>query len=723
MKTELNRPLDKPYFLLRTHDGISHFFDPQVERLFSSDKDGLFRFMPKARIVERNGVKSVSFQLTKPQAKTLRPLKAITHPELKALKVAALNFYKPKREITKFESSLRKAFQLPDPELEPDAYYLWGSRKKPKLLVLWGVEKVPGSSLPIVNFPSSKSGSLGDSVTEKLKIKVIRRTKEWVLTTSALCMVALGALAFALAKDKAPPEVSQVSSVNDPRAISVIFDEAVDPSSLGVETFKIRNTAHILIPRLDPDNPKRVILGLNENLRDGEDYFLDFGLQEKPSDLAGNFLGEKQILDSERLRQFRFEDQRPPRVLEVEPLPPHSLIVRLNEAISRRSAMRPSTFRLSDFRLTNTELSEDSLEVTLEFEETLVHNGSYLLEINGLEDDSEYRNQLHDKIEFRYLDTFAPDLISCSEGAGQAEVILRFDECLDPNTALNPKNYKIGENVLIKNVSSYMAYHDPKWGKESFTAVRLLTEPLVRSKEYTIEVNSIGDRMTPSNQMDKQEGKFSFHGALDRSPPFVRKIRGSANSLLIEFSEILDPDKISADDFHLRDLQRNKEIKIGSFNRGIRSGVTFVNASLETTQYPGRLFHLLVKNCTDASGNKAHLEKTYNARGLFREPISIMPSTPLSAGQSEIQFRLPLGVKWDAKGIEKVEAYGISTTGGGGVEVEKLEYESSSGMGQVKLNLKTPIGNGNYQFYIEGAKLSDGTIVDRAYRGLVAIGS
>jgi hypothetical protein len=41
----------------------------------------------------------------------------------------------------------------------------------------------------------------------------------------------------------------------------------------------------------------------------------------------------------------------------------------------------------------------------------------------------------------------------------------------------------------------------------------------------------------------------------------------------------------------------------------------------------------------------------------------------------------------------------------------------------VKLNLRNPLEVGSYQFYLEGAVLSDGSLVDRPYRGIVEIGS
>jgi len=723
MKTEIIRKLDKNYFLLRTHDGLGHFLEAQVKRLFGSEKNGLSRFLPKATIIENGGERSVSYQLTKSQAKTIRPLKSITHPELKALRNAAKSFYTIKKESTKFEANLRKAFYLPDPDLEPDAYYLWGSRKSPKLLVIWGIEKVPGTSLPIIVDSEQKEKNNPESVVSKLKRKVIRRTREWIMTATTCCLAIVGATLFMLSKDTSPPEVSEVNSINNPYYITITFDEEIDPTSIDKDTFKIRNTAHILTPSLIPEYPNKVILSLSQKLEDGEDYFLDFGLQSKPSDLAGNRLNDEQIRNSETLREFRFEDQIPPEIVEVEPLPPSSLIVRFSEAVSRRSAIRPSTFRLSNFRLADGILSEDRTQITLEFYETLVHNGSYVLEINELEDDSEYRNQLVDKIEFRYVDTFAPDLISTEEGASQSEIIIRFDECLDPLTALNPENYKVGNGVDILQVTPFKEFDDPKWGKGSFTAVRLVTSPLIKREEYPIEVTSIGDRMSPKNLMGAQSTTFSFNGAMDRSPPFITKVKGSQNNLYVEFSEILNFEKTEAENFVLRDLKRDKEVVVGSITKEIRGGSTLVRASLPISQYPGRLYHLSVKNCTDASGNESHLEKTYEARGLFREPIAIQVAAPLAIGESRIRFNLPSGVKWDSSDISKIEAYGISTTGGNNVQVEHLSYEDENEMSVVKLNLKAPLVDGSYQFYIEGAKLMDGTIVDRPYRGLVAVGS
>ena len=724
MKTQIIRKLDKSYFLLRTHDKIDHFLQPQVERIFHSSKNSMGRFLPPAKIIQEKGGRSVCYYLTKMQAKTLRPLKEITLPELNALKKAATDFLSPEKETTKYEKSLRRAFCLPDPELEPDSYFLWGTKRNPKLLILWGIEKVPGSSLPV--FTTEKSGHLNnDNIISKLSKRVIRRTREWVGTTIFATIFAIGLSSVFFLKDTSPPEVMEVTSRNDPHTIWVKFDEGIAPETISEESFKIRNTAYVLVPSVNQKDKKLIQLTSSVPLEDEVDYFLDFGLKNKLSDLAGNLVSEKEIRDSERIREFRYEDLLPPQILEVEPLPPHSLIVRFNEAVSRRSAIRPSTFRLSNFRLIDAILDEESFkEVTLKFEETLVHNGSYLLEVNGLEDDSEFRNQLNDKVEFRYLDTFSPDLISVVNGENQSEVILHFDECLDPITSLDPKNYGIDGGLTIKHVVPFKEFDDPSLGKGSFSSVRLITTPVQPRKEYQVKIHSLGDRMNPPNYMDEQTSKFTYDGPLDRSPPFIRKVRGSGNILIIELSEILDHQKFdSFSQITVLDLKRNKEMKVGAVMSEVRGNSSLVKVSLVGTQFPGRLYRLSVKNCPDASGNETHLDTNYEARGIFRKPIALHQMDTTREGQSRIQFRLPPGVQWESMAIKNIEAYGISTTAGIPIEVDELEYESKNDGAQVSLNLKYPLEVGIYQFFLEGAKLMDGSLVDRAYRGDVKIGS
>ena len=722
MKREIIRKLDKPYFLLRTHDRISHYMQPQMERMFFFAKHGLGAFLPHAKIVDLDGTKAVKYSLTKTQARTLRPLRFITSPELGALRKAAEKFLSPNEKLTKYENDLRHAFKLPDPELEPDAYYLWGTKRNPKLLVLWGVEKVPGSSLPV--FSEKGNEAKINSVCGKLAGKVVRRTKEWVGTTVASLLLLMVGAGIFFAKDTSPPEIVSVSATNDPMLINVVFDEDIDLTSLGIESFKLRNTAHELLPQVSGSNSSTVTLELKNPLVGKKDYFLDFGLSQRPKDLAGNQVGEREIDKSERERQFRFEDLQPPYVVELEPLPPSSLIVRVNEPVSIRSVLRPSTFWLSEFTLIDAVLNEENKkEIVLEFEEPLVHNGSYLLEINGLEDDSEYRNQLHEKVEFRYLDTFGPDLIETYPAANQAEVILVFDECLDPESGLQKDNYKVdGSEVLM--VSPYKTYEDFTWGKDSFKAVRLVTTPLVTRREYQISVNSVGDRMSPSNVMNKQNLSYMFNGPLDRSPPFISKAKGVGDKLIIEFSEILDHRSLSPESIIVKEMRTNREMKVGAIDAEIITDKTVVEIQLETAQFAGQMYRLSIKACNDSSGNGSHLDHLYKARGIFRKPITLNVANRVSEGESVVGLVLPKGVFWESNAIKDIKAYGLSMEGSNSVDINKVVYEKTDIGGLVKLNLKRPLVAGEkYQFFLEGATLADGSVVDRPYHVSFHVGT
>mgnify|MGYP001254267789 CR=1 FL=1 len=725
MKREIIRKLEKPYFLLRTHDRLGHFMQHQMNRMFFLGKHGLGTFMPPAKLIELDGVKAVRYSLTKAQAKTLRPLKHITMPELKNFQKAAIDFIQTKENLTKYEKNLRQSFRFPDPELEPDAYFLWGTKRNPKLLVLWGIEKIPGSSLPLVNIRRGEKKEIHDSVFSKLAYKVIRRTKEWVFSSIICALFATMGLLFSLVEDTSPPGIESVSAVNEPFLITVTFNEEIDFKSVGKDTFKLRNTAYVLEPIPIATNPKALHLMLDHPLKDDRDYYLDFGLEHRPHDLSGNQIGEEEISNSERVRHFRFEDLQAPIIREIEPLPPSSLIVRVNEGVSLRSVLRPSTFRISDYRLVDARLNEkkEAKEIILEFDQPLINNGYYVLEINGLEDDSEFRNQVNKKFEFRYLDTFGPDLVKTIEGNNQSEIILVFDECLDPETSLKPSNYKINGLAKVRHVVPYKPYQDAQWGEDSFSAVRLVTTPLIPRREYEVEVVSIADRMKTANLSQILKTFYIFSGTPDRTPPFIRKAKGIGDQLIIEFSEILDHEKIAVADLKVVDLRTNRKIGFGSLSSEVLKDFSRLRLKLKSHQYPGRMYGVYFNNCNDSSGNTTHLEHTYKAKGLFREPIPLQTQGSILAGESVVHFSLPHGVRWGSGSTSKIEAYGISIHESETLEVENLVYELTNQGPSIKLNLKNPVVFGSYEFFLEGVVLADGSLVDRPYHGRVNVGS
>ena len=168
------RELRKPYFLYRTPDNLGTYLQREVCRALFSRKDPLTRFLLPA-------------QLTGPQVKPPKieydfegrvpadfvRMKHLSRAEIAAFKSAAEEFLQKAdpeavEKITPHERELRLHFRLPDPDEEPDAYWLYGPPNDRKLCILWGCELKQNSSLPLL---PSKMTAPGASIVERLEAR------------------------------------------------------------------------------------------------------------------------------------------------------------------------------------------------------------------------------------------------------------------------------------------------------------------------------------------------------------------------------------------------------------------------------------------------------------------------------------------------------------------------------------------------------------------------
>lgn len=166
------RELRKPYFLYRTPDGLGTYLQREVSRALFARKDGITRFLLPA-------------QLTGPQVKPPKieydfegrapvdfvRMKHLSRAEIAAFKAAATEFLQkadPEAvdKITPHERELRLHFRLPDPDEEPDSYWLYGPPNDRKLCILWGCELKQNSSLPLL---PGKMTAPGASIVERFE--------------------------------------------------------------------------------------------------------------------------------------------------------------------------------------------------------------------------------------------------------------------------------------------------------------------------------------------------------------------------------------------------------------------------------------------------------------------------------------------------------------------------------------------------------------------------
>ncbi len=173
------RDLRSPYFVFRTPDGLGTYFTSEHLPVIKSPKEPLSRFLAGARQIENGALRSLQYDFEEFTLENLRPLEFLPQSEIDAFAAAARSFYEKAHAATPriipHEKKLRAHFRLPDPDLEPDAYWVYGSAHDRKLLILWGCEFKPGTSLPLVPDAELKIPA-GRTLLDRLQARVMSWT-------------------------------------------------------------------------------------------------------------------------------------------------------------------------------------------------------------------------------------------------------------------------------------------------------------------------------------------------------------------------------------------------------------------------------------------------------------------------------------------------------------------------------------------------------------------
>jgi hypothetical protein len=170
------RDLKSPYFLLRTPDGIDSYFTSENLPIVQSPKEPLSRFLAPARLVESGTLRSIAYDFDAVPLDAARRMEFLPQSEIDAFAEAVGAFYDKAHaatpRIVPHEKRLRAHFRLPDPDLESDAYWVYGPAHDRRLLILWGCEFRAGTSLPLAPDAELKI-SAGRTVLDKLQARVM----------------------------------------------------------------------------------------------------------------------------------------------------------------------------------------------------------------------------------------------------------------------------------------------------------------------------------------------------------------------------------------------------------------------------------------------------------------------------------------------------------------------------------------------------------------------
>lgn len=170
-----------PKTILFGDDGLGPSADPN--RPFGS-------FLAPARFEGNTLNGRVVYDLARIASQNPRPLDYLSSSEIAAFRSAAERFLDealPEGRMAPEEKALRRSFALPDPDLEPDAYWTYGPESDRRLVVLWGVELKRSTSLPPIHH-DALDGYAGPTVVEKLRempaVELQRRALSHILESN-----------------------------------------------------------------------------------------------------------------------------------------------------------------------------------------------------------------------------------------------------------------------------------------------------------------------------------------------------------------------------------------------------------------------------------------------------------------------------------------------------------------------------------------------------------
>lgn len=176
------REIKRPYFLLTTPDGVGHFMKEKkpavnsVNQALFSRREPLTGYLADARLEanEEAGFSdrksfSVCYHIDEEIRKSAVPFDTISEALLSALEDAVMRFLGRggERRFSPHEKTLRESFRVPDPDLEPDCYWMYGPPGERKILILWGCEKRENSSIPLAAEGNRQGKNLLDWLRSK----------------------------------------------------------------------------------------------------------------------------------------------------------------------------------------------------------------------------------------------------------------------------------------------------------------------------------------------------------------------------------------------------------------------------------------------------------------------------------------------------------------------------------------------------------------------------
>lgn len=589
MTPPTQRELRNPYFLLRTPDGLGSYLSRNNYRLLKAPNEPLAPFLADAKLNEESRPAVLEYDLSSIDVDSLEPMEFLPGSLIDSFTAAAEKFVNQMKgkdgRVSDHVRRIWEGFRLPDPDIEKDAYWVYGPASNRQLLILWGCEFRQGASLPLT---SDHAEHPAGSLLEKLR----NRRPSWSSNQAAALQLIreqglpLSRFLGELERDETgePAQIivgGNAVKVKDAKPLGHLAQAEVDAfkeearalyrkakgDALGEYANELIKAFRLPDPETHPNLyfqvKGKMVVALDGPLDEATSLHPladpQLGIPEKQKGMTPPTIADRLEKRTERSKMpiyiaalvallliaavgawyFLFFDSKPPELTEViakddptkvrvvfnEPVDEDSIDLEDEESPSFRVRLDEGPFvDILGFEVTEAEANVVVLNVEpLEEKE-------YQIIAQGVEDSSGNAMVESLEMEFEYRDTIPPEVafISAHESDSKS-LVIGFSKPLDERS-VRPSSFELpGFKAEEAKLSE-----DRKVVRVAFD------QRFENGRDYTLSVDGVSDSTEDGNEI--VEGTEEIFTYLDTLPPVLERATADRSQIVVRafFNEPLD---------------------------------------------------------------------------------------------------------------------------------------------------------------------------------------